>query len=87
MAWRKIYENGGMNGGEITVNYDPKDGELTAKLRGTLQVSLIGKSNIYPVHVPVVDLPQHILDDIPAGEQWRGVGVHVMNQAVILCLN
>lgn len=71
----------------MTVNYEPDDKEPTAKLKGTLQVSLIEKGNIFPVHIPVVDLPQYLLDEIPDGEQWRGIGVHIMDRAVILCLN
>ena len=71
----------------MTANYKPDDKEPTAKLKGTLQMSLIEKSNVYPVHVPVVDLPQYLLDKIPDGEEWRGIGVHIMDRAVILCLN
>ncbi len=71
----------------MTVNYDPNDKEHTAVLKGTLQVTLNNKGNIYPVHIPVVDLPEEIMQDVPEEEKWRGLGVRIMDRAVILCLN
>jgi hypothetical protein len=72
----------------LTIEYDPNDREKTAKMNRTFQVPIFGvKGNIYPVHIPVVDLPQDIIDSMPPSEQHRAYDVHLLFSAVTLCLN
>lgn len=64
------------------------DRERTAKMRRTFQVKLAGDhTDIYPVHIPVVDLPQEMIDEMPPSERHKAYDVHLMFSAVTLCLN
>ena len=68
--------------------YHPDNKEQTAKMRRTFQVKLAGDhTDIYPVHIPVVDLPQSMIDEMPPEDRYKAYDVHLMFCAVTLCLN
>ena len=61
---------------------------LTALLKGTFQVTLQDPAgHIFPVHVPVVDLPQELIDDLAPEDKHKGLDVRLLNSSVVLCLN
>ncbi len=69
-------------------NFNTKDRDHSAKMNRTFRVQLTGDhSSLYPVHIPVVDLPQSIIDTMPPEERHRAYDVHLMFSAVTLCLN
>ena len=57
----------------------------TIKLTAQFVHPEMGK--LYPAHVPIVDLPETVMRDVPEGERWRGFDVRLQDRAVILCLN
>ena len=62
--------------------------DLTALLKGTFQLTLQDPAgHIFPVHIPVVDLPEEVMKNVPNEEKWRGLDVHLGYQAVVICLN
>ncbi len=62
--------------------------ELTALLKGTFQVTLQDPvGHIFPVHIPVVDLPQKMIDDMAPEDRHKGFDVRLLNSSVVLCLN
>ncbi len=68
--------------------FNTEDRDHSAVMRRTFQMKLPGDhTNIYPVHIPVVDLPQSIIDTMPPEERFRAYDVHLMDSAVTLCLN
>ena len=72
----------------MTIDYHPDGGEQTALWRGTVQVTLQGPvGHIFPVHIPIVDLPQEMIDEMPPEERYRGLNAHLPQRMVILCLN
>lgn len=72
----------------MTVNYHPDNVEQTALWRGTMQLTLQGPvGHIFPVHIPIVDLPQEMIDEMPPEERYRGLNAHLPQRMVILCLN
>lgn len=69
----------------MTINH-PDD--LTALLKGTFQVTLQDPvGHIFPVHIPVVDLPQSVIDDLAPEDKHKGFDVRLLNSSVVLCLN
>ena len=72
----------------MTINYRPDDGELTALWRGTMQLTLQDPvGHIFLVHIPIVDLPQSMIDEVPPEERYRGLNARLPQRMVILCLN
>lgn len=65
-----------------------KPDELTALFKGTFQVTLQDPAgHIYPVHIPVVDLPQELIDDLAPEDKHKAIDVRLLNSSVVLCLN
>ncbi len=70
----------------MTVNYRPDDKDVTALLKSTMRVTLQDPAgHVFLVHIPIVDLPEELLDQLPPED--RGGQVRLMNRMVILCLN
>ncbi len=62
--------------------------DLTALLKGTFQVTLQDPvGHIFPVHIPVVDLPQELIDEMAPEDKDKGFNVRLLNSSVVLCLN
>ncbi len=78
----------------MTINYRPNYNEPTAlwkeAVRFKLQVLPTYPemlAEIYPVHVPIVDMPQEIIDEMAPEDQHKALNVRIGNRAVVLCLN
>ena len=72
----------------MTINYRPEYTGPTALLKKTLQTTLEDPfGNLFPVHIPIVDLPQEILDHMAPEDRHYGIDVRLLNSSVILCLN
>lgn len=72
----------------MTINYHPDNVEQTALWRGTMQLTLQDPvGHIFLVHIPIVDLPQSMIDEVPPEERYRGLNARLPQRMVILCLN
>ena len=72
----------------MTINHRPSNNERFAIWKGTMQVQLTGPNGeLFPVHIPIVDLPQDMIDELPVEDQYRGLDIRLMQGAVVLCLN
>ena len=65
----------------------PNDKEITALPKKTAHIPFNDMGHIFSVHIPVVDLPEEVMKNVPDEEKWRGLDVHLGYQAVVICLN
>ncbi len=71
----------------MATEYRPNDKEATALPKTIAHIPFVDMGHIFTAHIPVIDLPEHLLKILPDGEEWRGVDVQLMNQMVVFCLN